>query len=103
MKNVHIYKRLKYIDVIYDYIKILYQRNLIKLNYVSNKNIIIDDFTKLLSNDKFKKFITQLKLRKLKINENKSMKLNKSNRNILISLLSSENVENTIIWKIQKF
>ena len=49
IKNVHIHKRSKYIDVIYHYIKNSYQRNLIKLNYVSSENIIIDDLTKLLS------------------------------------------------------
>ena len=69
MKNVHIHERSKHIDVIYHYIKNLYQRNLIKLKYVSSENIIINDLTKLLSNNKFKKFVTQLKLQKSKINE----------------------------------
>ena len=32
--------------------------------------MIADDLTKSLSKNKFKKFVTQLKFRKLKINEN---------------------------------
>ena len=69
MKNVHIHERSKHIDVIYHYIKNLYQRNLIKLNYISSENMIIDDLTKSLSDNKFKKFVTQLKLQESKINK----------------------------------
>ena len=60
IKIVYIYKRSKYIDVIYHYIKNLQQKNLIKLNCIFNENMIIDDLTKLLLNDKFKRFVTQL-------------------------------------------
>ena len=70
IKNVHIHERLKHIDVVYHHIKNLYNKNLIKLNYVLNANMIVDDLTKSLLKNKFKKFVTQLKFRKLKINEN---------------------------------
>ena len=70
IKNAHIHERLKHIDVVYHHVRNLYNKNLIKLNYVSSANIIADDLTKSLSKNKFKKFVTQLKLRKLKINEN---------------------------------
>ena len=69
MKNVFIHQRSKHIDIVYHHIKNLYQRNLIKLNYVSSENMIINDLTKSLSNDKFKKFVTQLKLQESKISE----------------------------------
>ena len=70
IKNIYIHERSKHIDIIYHFIKNLHQKNLIKLNYVFNENMIIDDLTKSLSNDKFKQFVTQLKLQKSKINEN---------------------------------
>ena len=70
IKNAHIHERLKYIDVAYHQVRNIYNKNLIKLNYVSSANMIADDLTKSLSKNKFKKFVTQLKFRKLRINEN---------------------------------
>ena len=70
IKDVHIYERLKHIDIVYYFIKNLDNKSLIKLNYVLNANIIADDLTKLLSKNKFKKFVTQLRFRKSKINKN---------------------------------
>ena len=69
IKNVHIHERLKHIDVVYHHVKNLYNKNLIKLNYVSSANMIVDDLIKLLSKNKFKRFVTQLKFRKSRINE----------------------------------
>ena len=69
IKNAHIHEQSKHIDVIYHYIKDLYNKNLIKLNYVSSANMIADDLTKSLSKNKFKKFVKQLKFWELKINE----------------------------------
>ena len=68
IKNAHIHEKSKHIDVIYHHIKISYQRNLIQLNYVSNANMIVDDLIKLLSKDKFKDFVKQLKLNRSKVN-----------------------------------
>ena len=70
IKNVHIHERLKHIDVVYHHIKNLYNKNLIKLNYMLSANMIVDDLTKSLLKNKFKKFVTQLRFRELKINEN---------------------------------
>ena len=69
IKNVHIQERLKHIDVIYHHVKNLYNKNLIKLNYVLNADIIVDDLTKSLLKDKFKKFVTQLRFRESRINK----------------------------------
>ena len=57
IKNAHIHEKLNHIDVIYHNIKDLHQKNLIQLNYVSNANMIIDNLIKLLSRNKFKKFV----------------------------------------------
>ena len=64
--NIH--ERSKHIDVIYHNIRNLHQKNLIQLNYVSSANMIIDDLTKSLSRDKFKKFVKQLRLKRSRVN-----------------------------------
>ena len=69
IKNAHIHERSKHIDVAYHHVRNLYNKNLIKLNYVSSADMIADDLTKSLSKNKFKKFVTQLKLRKSRISE----------------------------------
>ena len=69
IKNIHIHERSKHIDVVYHHVKNLYNKNLIKLDYVSNADIIVNDLTKSLSNNKFQKFVTQLRFRELKISE----------------------------------
>ena len=66
VKNAHISERFKHIDVTYHHVKNLYNKNLIRLNYILTKNMIVDDFTKSLLRDKFKGFVKQLRL---KINE----------------------------------
>ena len=53
---------LKYIDVVYYYIRNLYNKNLIKLNYVLSANMIVDDLAKSLSKNKFKIFVRQMRL-----------------------------------------
>ena len=69
IRNAHIYEQLKHIDVVYHHVKDLYNKNLIKLNYILSANIIVDDLIKSLLKNKFKKFVTQLKFRESKINE----------------------------------
>ena len=68
IKNAHIHERSKHIDVIYHNIRDLHQKNLIQLNYVSSADMIVDDLTKSLSRDKFKRFVKQLRLKKSKVN-----------------------------------
>ena len=69
IKDAHIHERSKHIDVVYHHIRDLHQKNLIKLNYVLSEDMMIDDLTKSLSSDKFKRFVMQLRLRKSKISE----------------------------------
>ena len=79
IKNAHIYEKSKHIDVVYHHVINLYNKNLIKLNYISSGNMIADGLTKLLSKNKFKKFVTQLELRELKINQSQlSWSMNQS-------------------------
>ena len=68
IKNAHIHERSKHIDVIYHNIRDLHQKNLIQLNYVSSADMIVDDLTKSLSKNKFKKFVKQLRLKKSRVN-----------------------------------
>ena len=69
IKNAHIHERSKHIDVVYHHIRDLHKRNLIQLNYISSENMIADDLTKSLSRDKFKRFVTQLKLQESRVSE----------------------------------
>ena len=88
IKNAYIQGRSKHINVVYHYIKNLYNKNLIKLSYVLSADMIADNLTKSLLKNKFKKFVTQLKFRESKINENQlSWLMNQS------SSLLNENVE----------
>ena len=69
VKNAHIHERSKHIDVIYHHVRNSYNKNLIKLNYLSIANMMTNDLTKSLVKNKFKNFVKLLKLRKSKINE----------------------------------
>ena len=69
VKNAHIHERSKHIDVIYHHVRNLYNKNLIKLNYLSIANMMTNNLTKSLVKNKFKNFVKLLKLRKSKINE----------------------------------
>ena len=70
VKNAHIHERSKHIDVIYHHVRNSYNKNLIKLNYLSIANMMTNDLTKSLVKNKFKNFVKLLRLRKSKINEN---------------------------------
>ena len=69
VKNAHIHERSKHIDVIYHHVRDSYNKNLIKLNYLSIANIMTNDLTKSFVKNKFKNFVKLLKLRKSKINK----------------------------------
>ena len=62
IKNVHVYKRSKHIDVVYHHIWDLHQRNQIKIDFMFSQNMIVNDLTKSLSRQNFKNFMNQLKL-----------------------------------------
>jgi len=63
IKNVHIYERLKHIDIAYHYIWDLHKKNQISVNFVSSQDMIADELIKSLSQQNFKRFIEQLKLK----------------------------------------
>ena len=69
LKNTHIYKKSKHIDVVYHHVRNLYNKNLIKLNYVLSADMIADNLIKSLSKNKFKKSVTQLRFQESKINK----------------------------------
>jgi len=69
-KNAYIYDKSKHIDVTYYYVRNLYRSNRIRISFVQNANIIVDELTKLLSRNKFKIFIKQLELINQKIYRN---------------------------------
>ena len=62
IKNVHIHKRFKYINIAYHHVRDLIKENLIQLNYVSNAEMMTDKLIKPLTRNKFKGFVNQLKL-----------------------------------------
>ena len=49
VKNTHIHKHSKHIEITYHHIKNFAQNNFIEINYIQNTNIIIDDLIKSLS------------------------------------------------------
>lgn len=67
IKDAYIHERSKHIDVAYYYIRNLYDKNLIQLNYASSADIIADELIKSLLENKFKSFVRQLELHELKI------------------------------------
>ncbi len=56
VKNLYLYKRLKYIDISYYYIRDLKKQKKIKITYISITEIVANEFTKLLKRVIFEKF-----------------------------------------------
>ena len=97
MKNVHMHKRFKHIDVIYHHVQNLIKKNFIRLNYTFSVEIMIDKLTKLLIKNRFKCFVSQFEFdasfTKWWISENWLIKWYQTT--------SSENVENNnVLMKI---
>ncbi len=63
IKNAHIHERLKHIDIAYHHIQDLHKKNQISMNFVFNQNMIANELIKSLSQQNFKKFIEQLRLK----------------------------------------
>ncbi len=63
IKNAHIYERLKHIDITYHHIRNLHKKNQISVNFVSSQDMIADELIKSLSQQNFKRFIEQLRLK----------------------------------------
>ncbi len=62
VKNPYLYKRSKYINISYYYIRDLEERKKIKITYVPTTEIVANGFTKLLKRVAFKKFKSMLGL-----------------------------------------
>ncbi len=80
VKNVYIYKKLKYIDVTYYYIRDLCKNNRIRVAFVSNVKIIANKLTKLLLKNKFKIFVKQLEMQNLSNNRNQHIDIQRINK-----------------------
>ncbi len=63
IKNAHIHERLKHIDITYYHIWNLHKKNQISVNFISSQNMIADELIKSLSQQNFKRFIKQLRLK----------------------------------------
>ncbi len=63
IKNAHIHKWLKHINIAYHYIRDLHKKNQISVNFISSQDMIADELIKSLSQQNFKRFIEQLKLK----------------------------------------
>jgi len=62
VKNSYLYKRSKYIDISYYYIRDLEEQRRIKITYILITEIVADGFTKLLKRVIFEKFKSMLGL-----------------------------------------
>ncbi len=63
VKNAHIHERLKHINVAYHHIQDLHKKNQISVNFIFSQNMIADELIKSLSQQNFKRFIEQLRLK----------------------------------------
>ncbi len=66
IKNAHIHERLKHIDITYHHIWNLHKKNQISVNFIFNQDMIADELIKSLSQQNFKRFIEQLRLKSSK-------------------------------------
>jgi len=74
VKDIYIYERSKYINIVYYYIRDLYKSDCICVVFVLSAKIVANRLTKLLSKNKFKIFVNQLKMQNLR--NNKSQHIN---------------------------
>ena len=63
VKDAYISERSKHIDIAYYYVRDLYNKNLIQLDYIPTEDMVADGLTKPLLGDKFKSFVKQLGLK----------------------------------------
>ena len=60
VKNPHLYKRSKHIDIYYYYIRDLEEKGKLNINYIPTSNIVVDGMTKPLRKTAFKRFKKQI-------------------------------------------
>ncbi len=63
IKNAHIHEWSKHIDIAYHHIRNLHKKNQISMNFIFNQDMIADELIKSLSQQNFKRFIEQLRLK----------------------------------------
>ena len=63
VKDAYISERSKHIDITYYYVRDLYNKNLIQLDYIPTEDMVADGLIKPLLEDKFKSFVKQLELK----------------------------------------
>ena len=63
VKDAYISERSKHIDIAYYYVRDLYNKNLIQLDYIPTEDMVTNGLIKPLLGDKFKSFVKQLGLK----------------------------------------
>jgi hypothetical protein len=58
--------KLRHVDVTQDWLREFVQRDILKMNYLLTAKMTADEMTKILSSQKHKKFIKQLRLMNIK-------------------------------------
>ncbi|MGN7093129.1 Ty1/Copia family ribonuclease HI, partial [Bacillus safensis] len=62
VRDAHTHERSKHIDVAYHYVRDLYRRNRINVEFIGTRDMVADGFTKPLPKPDFARFISQLGL-----------------------------------------
>jgi hypothetical protein len=62
MKEPYTYDRVKHIDIAYHFVRDLFKRGRIHVEFVRTKDIAVDGLTKPLQGDHFKRFVNLIKL-----------------------------------------
>jgi hypothetical protein len=57
VRDAHTHERLKHIDVAYHYVRDLYRRNRINVEFIGTRDMVADGFTKPLPKPDFARFI----------------------------------------------
>ena len=78
-----IIRNTKHINIQYHHIQDLIEKKMIEIFYISTNEITVNDFTKILLSNKFKKFVELIRISKIKFSNNKlsNSKSNNDNKN----------------------
>ena len=75
-------RNAKHIDICYHHIQNLIEKKIIKISHILTDEMIVNDLTKALLSNKFKKFIELIRISKIKISSNSKFNNSKSSSNI---------------------
>jgi len=76
-----IIRNAKYIDICYYDIQNLVEKKIIEMSHISTSKMIVNDLTKTLLSNKFKKFVELIKVSKIEISSNSKINNNKTSNN----------------------